>query len=248
MYNEAFSFRLCLPQEHHNNQPRLRHKPVTQHNASHASSPTSARGSTCADMRAECGTWRSDAQCITNPQYMLITCPASCGVCAALRVTAQPLLRIHTHRGPLNLPAIGLGTAGLGDRTLPAVHAALRAGYKLLDTAAVRLHSMLAFCSPCFPLLRLCGRAPHMHPPHRHVSGTEKTSWVRQLPQPPPPPMTCGCVCQPHTYRPPTYTPLDVSDVCDEAHIRVDVYIMSQPRSQPKCTLKTLVGMRHWHL
>ena len=35
------------------------------------------------------------------------------------------------------MPSVGFGTAGLGMQTVQAVHAALLAGYTLLDTAQV---------------------------------------------------------------------------------------------------------------
>lgn len=55
----------------------------------------------------------------------------------------HPLLQVTLNCGA-QMPSVGFGTAGLGSQTVPAVHAALQAGYTLLDTAQVLFGSSKA--------------------------------------------------------------------------------------------------------
>lgn len=67
---------------------------------------------------------------------MAATCPRSCGACAEYLLPA-PFKSLALPGGHL-MPALGFGTAGLGEGTQAAVASALQAGYRMLDTAEVR--------------------------------------------------------------------------------------------------------------
>lgn len=50
------------------------------------------------------------------------------------------------------MPLVGFGTAGLGPNTKQAVKWALEAGYRLLDSAQVCIHSTILLLNACSSL------------------------------------------------------------------------------------------------
>jgi hypothetical protein len=68
---------------------------------------------------------------------MAISCKASCKNCK-LYSTRQPFRRVQLNSGHA-MPAVGFGTAGLGIGTAAAVQYAVSAGYRMIDTAEVRM-------------------------------------------------------------------------------------------------------------
>ncbi|KDD74519.1 aldo/keto reductase, partial [Helicosporidium sp. ATCC 50920] len=90
----------------------------------------------CKNVDAECDTWRSQGECEANPGYMSYNCMLACGVCHTAYLHAIP--RSLPIAEGVWMPTIGFGTAALGDRTADAVESALKAGYRLLDSAQAR--------------------------------------------------------------------------------------------------------------
>lgn len=90
----------------------------------------------CLDVNPMCTVWTQQDECAGNPTFMLRTCPDSCFSCVKPRrdaIAGKVKLRSGAY-----MPTIGFGTAGLGSRTAQAVAAALRAGYRLIDSAQAR--------------------------------------------------------------------------------------------------------------
>jgi tartrate dehydratase alpha subunit/fumarate hydratase class I-like protein len=84
-----------------------------------------------------CPAWAADGECNKNVDYMAISCKASCKNCK-LYSTRQPFRRVQLNSGHA-MPAVGFGTAGLGIGTAAAVQYAVSAGYRMIDTAEVRM-------------------------------------------------------------------------------------------------------------
>ena len=90
----------------------------------------------CQDYSDGCPVWAGNGECNTNPKYMLEHCAASCGVCEP--VYLHNVGRQVELRPGVMMPVVGFGTAGLGDYTKEAVLAALKAGYRKIDSAEAR--------------------------------------------------------------------------------------------------------------
>lgn len=103
-------------------------------------SPAARAVPSCTDhLGTDCVQWASRGECDSNPAFMLDSCPLSCGGCpASLRPNVQPLVQLVVGNASLAMPAVGFGTAGLGDGTAAVVAEALKAGYHKLDTAQAR--------------------------------------------------------------------------------------------------------------
>lgn len=86
-----------------------------------------------ADDNAKCGAWASQGQCRANSAYMQAHCAESCSFCGHM-YDPQPPHWVALWTGAL-MPAVGMGTAGLGGETAQAVQTALRVGYRAIDTA-----------------------------------------------------------------------------------------------------------------
>ena len=67
---------------------------------------------------------------------MANACRQSCNICPGA-FDQHPPGQVRLWNGLL-MPAVGFGTAGLGDRTTEAVQAALLAGVRMLDSAQAR--------------------------------------------------------------------------------------------------------------
>lgn len=122
--------------------------------ATQASSPTSTPPTTtdqkkdhqekkpppCRDDDDSCTGWASGGECAKNPGFMLGACKESCGVCTSERLpsTSPEAVGHVTLNTGAKMPAIGYGTAGLGEHTKTAVTWALQAGYRLLDSGQAR--------------------------------------------------------------------------------------------------------------
>jgi diketogulonate reductase-like aldo/keto reductase len=90
----------------------------------------------CRDTAGYCDDWASSGQCAKNPSFMLTSCKQACGLCFAYWLKRVPrALRLANGRP---MPAIGFGTAALGDGTQEAVRQALLAGYRHIDSAQAR--------------------------------------------------------------------------------------------------------------
>lgn len=90
----------------------------------------------CEDKNAECSSWASDWQCLTNAHYMTQECPQACGVCGIM-FDPQPPLFVALWNGLL-MPTVGFGTAGLGNDGGDAVEMAIHAGITMVDSAQAR--------------------------------------------------------------------------------------------------------------
>jgi hypothetical protein len=84
-----------------------------------------------------CGAWAASGECSNNIDFMLVACKASCNTCKALQ-TPTPLQHVQLASGWM-MPSVGFGTAGLGVGTAAAVEYAAAAGYRMFDSAEVRL-------------------------------------------------------------------------------------------------------------
>ncbi|KAF8059205.1 XYL1 [Scenedesmus sp. PABB004] len=87
----------------------------------------------CHDYQPRCAAWAADGECDRNADYMAISCKASCANCKSYAVP-RPFRVLQLNSGHA-MPAVGLGTAGLGVGTAAAVQVALAAGYRLIDSA-----------------------------------------------------------------------------------------------------------------
>jgi len=113
----------------------------------------------CADMNVECNGWQAQGECTKNVLYMHASCRMACGLCSVAALAAGQVTSAGTHASAVELPtfafyrtplcsimlnngklmpAVGFGTAGLGDTTGSAVTAALQAGYRHIDSAQAR--------------------------------------------------------------------------------------------------------------
>lgn len=91
----------------------------------------------CTCVQDRCGAWAAAGECAKNIDFMLVACKASCGSCKALQ-TPSPFQQVQLASG-YTMPAVGFGTAGLGVGTAAAVEYAAAAGYRMFDSAEVRL-------------------------------------------------------------------------------------------------------------
>lgn len=89
---------------------------------------------TCHDSSVECSTWFSNGECDRNPGYMYHTCPYACGGCLVSPVSHFVTLP----QSNVQMPTLGFGTAGMGDKTASAVETALKMGYRRIDSAQAR--------------------------------------------------------------------------------------------------------------
>jgi len=92
--------------------------------------------SNCGDVTKNCWEWQEWGECTNNPLYMYFNCGYSCGVCS-IKYNHNPPKKIEIAPN-VWMPTVGFGTAGLMDWTKDTVLQALRAGYRLLDTAQAR--------------------------------------------------------------------------------------------------------------
>lgn len=93
---------------------------------------------TCADADdgARCLERARAGECRSDLAHMAARCAKACGLCLYMYDAAPPHF-VALWNGLL-MPTIGFGTAGLGARTAGAVAAALRVGYRALDSAEAR--------------------------------------------------------------------------------------------------------------
>lgn len=56
----------------------------------------------CDDLEDNCPAWALNNQCITNPAYMLVNCPKSCGSCKMTQAQIGKLTKIDLTRAPPN--------------------------------------------------------------------------------------------------------------------------------------------------
>ncbi|KAG1666161.1 hypothetical protein FOA52_011573 [Chlamydomonas sp. UWO 241] len=100
----------------------------------------------CVDKEAGCADWARAGECDKNGAFMHDACAAACklGPCntpAAARgarlTLARPLPVLFLNNG-VTIPAVGFGSAALGDGTQAAVEAAIKVGYRHVDGAMAR--------------------------------------------------------------------------------------------------------------
>lgn len=97
----------------------------------------------CEDDNDACTGWAASGECTNNPGFMMGACKESCDVCTSFDPSSPAMDPSAAGHVTLNtgakMPMIGYGTAGLGEHTAQAVKWALQAGYRMLDSAQVRL-------------------------------------------------------------------------------------------------------------
>lgn len=90
----------------------------------------------CSDTAGGCEAWAASGECDRRPNFMYQSCPKACGGCSK-RYEHSPPHRVDLRPG-VSMPAVGFGTAGLGDGTARAVVEALNVGYRKIDGAQAR--------------------------------------------------------------------------------------------------------------
>eukprot|EP00887_Chlorella_sp_A99_P007825 scaffold20.g7825.t1 len=92
----------------------------------------------CADRGDQCPLWKQYGECRGNPGYMYYNCAASCSVCNVTYLHWNEVGQKRQIAPGVWMPTVGFGTAGLGDYTRDVVVAAIRAGYRGVDSAEAR--------------------------------------------------------------------------------------------------------------
>jgi hypothetical protein len=143
---------------------------------------TAAPAERCADRDPQCAGWARKGRCDLEPYIMYDKCSRSCGVCPPPYLRQVPDDVVLP--GNVTMPRVGFGTAGLGNATAAVVGAAIRAGFRKIDTAEAK-----EWCAPPPPRCRRRRTAaaaahPRPAPPPQVPRGFGRTCTFR-VPHPP---------------------------------------------------------------